>query len=274
MRTFLTILISFAITTGYCQTLDDIERLKNRIDRALFTDTVFVTDTVYDLLGKESEIIGYFKKDTLLKTITRFKNSKRIRIVYSWGKRYSSDNGNIAYIRDYDESTGKTLAEIFAKPDSLYLWNIVLQKQMISAANEDEVNSAELFLRRSDYSYPIEAKQVDNKAQKYDMLAELIETPINAAPPCGIMAYAAVLKFFVLESSDSSFLNKRIYLLKPCFGKQDVPVFVKGKKFYVHAATNSGATFGFSIWYPVKDITKDKIESLPKLWGRRFTPVQ
>src|SRR5262249_12303930 len=155
------------INAASAQTIADIDLRKARIDNLQFTDTVLINDTVYDLLSKEREIIGYLHKDTLLKTISRFKNSNRVRIAYYSGKRNYSDNGIVIYLKEYDEITQQLLTEVYAHENHKpYLEPVIISAILIATLNEDEQKSTSLLLSRSNYNYQINAKLVDEKAIK------------------------------------------------------------------------------------------------------------
>jgi len=276
-RWFGLLLCCFLGYTASSQTVQEIDSVKKEIDGRGFTDTVLVNDTIYDLslnrvgIGREREITGYLRNDTLLKAIVKFRNSSRIRVVYYAAKEYAAIDGDVIYLKDYDSITGESLTEIYAyhHPDSV--WNKILQTNIISPHNEDERDAPLLITERGSYRTYIRFKQIDNKAKKYDFIVELIEDPTTVPPACGDQAYTTPLKFYVHSSSDSFYFHKRIYITKNCFSVKDLKIYRKARLFKVHAATNDGTTFGFSVFWQKNDW--EKPEKIPLLFGRAFTQL-
>ena len=143
-------------------TIDSINELKRRIDNTVFTDTVYITDATYDLRQWNSigvwSIFGYLKNDTLLKTISRLKNS-RTRVTYYGSKHHDSD-GDVIYVKDYDESTGKLLAEAWGTKTHNNLFDSALMANIPNPHLDDEKNG-ELLLARGNYAFDVRSKQVD-----------------------------------------------------------------------------------------------------------------
>jgi hypothetical protein len=230
---FLSPLIS---SSQVIETVEKIDQLVTRIDNMKFTDTVVINDTIDHIFyHNEKEIIGYLNKDTVLKTITRFTNSERVKIAYH---RAMADYFNhIVLIREYDEVSSRLLSEIYLGYDSFYTWrHTILRADVFDRTPEDGWMYKHVWT--ADHSYEIETTREDRDVKKFDVIAEAAEQPYYTPPKCGDLPHAGLLKFRILESSDTSYAGQYRYFVIMCFSSSHRDLFKKGRKFKIRAATD------------------------------------
>jgi hypothetical protein len=129
-----------------------IDSIVSEINGEKFTRTIVINDTVAMLSGyKEKEIKAYFAGNILKKTVTTFRNSKRVReVYYGPGETYKN---RVVYVKDYD---GETLA-LYAE---VYFWERKLVKSIITdPVNEDERNHPERIFDRANYELLVNVKK-------------------------------------------------------------------------------------------------------------------
>ncbi len=234
MRHLLIIILTTFHLTAHSQDISSIDKLKVRIDNLLYTDTVIITDTIFDLKGyEEKEIQGFRHGDTLVKTIAKFKNSSRIRVSYfSCLPNYQN---KVVYVKDFDEKTNDLLIELYAWDEE------ILKSNIIKASNNYTTRPSDI-LRRSDYSTKIGFKIVDRDALKYWFTGRLIEK-VPFTPGCGKIAWAVVHKYEVINTTYQDYPNKYVLVIQPCPEFNGEKFFIKNQTYRIYASTNSGVTF-------------------------------
>ncbi len=257
----LLLLFLFLVPATLCaQTAERIDELVKATDHLHFTDTVTIDDTLYDLAKKpEREIVGLMSGDTVKKVIVRFKSSPRIREVY-FGP-FEDYQRKVMYVRDRDSTDGHILFE-------LYAWNeTFLRSDGLSPLYDDEKGKPSLAASRADYEISIKFRKVDRGAGKYDFTGKLVEE-VKYPPGCGYIAWGLVHKFEVLQTNNPAYPNKYVLIIQTCPEFMGKDFFKKKQIYQIHAATNSGVTYGYVV------INKYKKESLPIFWSRQTTLVK
>lgn len=274
---FLFVFLPVVSVSQVVETVEKIDQLVRRIDAMKFTDTIVANDSMYDrLYDNEQEIIGFLHNDTLLKSVTRYNNSDRVRVAYH--RAMKGYLNHVVCVREYDDISSRLLAEVYVGYDSFYTWRDTILKGYVfhQAQAKEYIRN---LRNRADKRFAIEVRQLDDKGQKIEFVAEVAEDTWRNAPPCGDLAHAGYFKFKILASSDSALAGQYRYLIKSCFRDEARKIFTKGTRFRIWAATTSGATFsynftdvGVSRGKPLDP--SDKSWKTRMLWIREFRQIK
>jgi hypothetical protein len=97
---------------------------------------------------------------------------------------------------------------------------------------------------------------------KYMFKCKLTErVPLPAG--CGVIAWALVQKFEVLQTDCPGYSNKYVLIIQPCPEFLGKDFFKKNDVYKIIAATTSGAPLGYTI------VNRYKKEQLPIFWSRK-----
>ena len=245
---FLFILTIFCVST-FSQTVKSIDKLIYRVDHTKFSDSITIRDST-NRTRTLVQITGYLSGDTLLKSITRFKQSSRIRLTY-----YDDDRS--VYVKEFDSTNNEVFSEVYGSGYTVY------KSQVVKPLDIEEKKEPYRLLENSDYSTVIGFAVVDRKAKKYHFKAKLIMAlPLPAG--CGYFAFGHLQKFEVLTTDYLNYDKKYVLIIQPCPEFLGDKFFQDGKIYEVDVATNSGVTFGYVI-------NNDyKTEDLPTFWSRNI----
>lgn len=103
-------------------------------------------------------------------------------------------------------------------------------------------------------------------SSKYTFKCKLIEC-VPFPPGCGVIAWALVQKYEVLETNYPGYTNKYVLIIQPCpefIGKE---FFKKNHSYKILAATNSGVAFDYLVQ------NRYKMEKLPMFWCKKIEPI-
>lgn len=240
----------------FAQDITYIDSLKRAIDGMTFNTVISIYDTAF--AAKERKITAFMCGDTVKKVIVTFKGSPRIRQVYMGYVGYYENK--VFYIKDIDSTNGKLLFEVYG-------WNgKLIKSNVVAALDSEELNNRRLALDNADYDTRIKFYIVDSKADKYIFKCKLTEE-VQFPPGCGIVAWALVQKFEVVETDCPGYNNKFVLIIQPCPEFTGQAFFKKGRIYKARVATNSGVTFGFSI------VNKYKQETVPIFWSREIESI-
>jgi|GEM_PF-2603782 len=245
---FLIISILLCATT-FSQTIKSIDKLIYRIDHIKFSDSITIFDSA-NSRRKLVQITGYLSGDTLMKSITRFKESSRIRLTYY-------DNDRSLYVKEFDSITNEIYSEVYGSGYT------ILKSHILKPLDIEEKNEPYRLLENADYSTAIGFAVVDRKAKKYHFKVKLTNA-IPLPPGCGIMAFGHLQKFEVLSTDFPNYDKKFVLIIEPCPEFLGDNFFQDNKIYKVDVATNSGVTFGYSYFNNYEN------ENLPIFWSRKI----
>lgn len=235
--------------SAFSQNVKSIDRLIYRIDHTKFSDSITILDST-NRTRTLVQITGYLSGDTLMKSITRFKQSSRIRLTY-----YDIDLS--VYVKEFDSTTNEIFSEVYGSGYTIY------KSQVLKPLDKEEKKQPYRLLENSDYSTVIGFAVVDRKAKKYHFKVKLTNA-IPLPPGCGIIAYGHLQKFEVLSTDFPSYDKKFVLIIEPCPEFLGDNFFQDDKIYEVDAATNSGVIFGYS------HFNNYEKEGLPIFWSRKI----
>ena len=233
----------------FSQTVKSIDRLIYRIDHTKFSDSITILDST-NRTRTLIQITGYLSGDTLLKSITRFKKSSRIRLTYY-------DNDRSIYVKELDSSTNELFAEVYGSGYDVY------KSQVLKPLDKEEKKEPYRLLENADYSTVIGFAVVDRKAKKFHFKVKLTNA-LPLPPDCGIMAFGHLQRFEVLSTDFPNYDKKFVLIIQPCPEFLGDNFFQDDKVYEVDVATNSGVTFGYSYFNNFEK------ENLPIFWSRKI----
>jgi len=245
---FLFILTLLYVST-FSQTIKSIDKLIYRVDHTKFSDSITILDST-NRMRKPVQITGYLSGDTLMKSITRFKQSTRIRLTY-----YENDRS--LYVKEFDSTTNELYSEVYGSGYTVY------KSHIVNPLGIEEKKEPYILLENSDYSTVIGFAVVDRKAKKYHFKAKLTNAlPLPAG--CGVFAFGHLQKFEVISTDYPSYDKKHVLIIEPCPEFLGDNFFQDDKIYEVDVATNSGVTFGYSYFNNYEK------ENLPIFWSRKI----
>jgi hypothetical protein len=195
-------------------------------------------------------ITGYLSGDTILKSITRFKQSTRIRLTY-----YESDRS--IYVKDFDSATNEIYSEVYGSGYTIF------KSQIFKPLDVEEKKEPYRLLDNSNYSGVLGFAVVDRKAKKYHFKVKLTYA-IPLPPGCGTIAFGHLQKFEVLSTNFPNYEKTFVLIIEPCPEFLGDNFFQDDKIYEVDVATNSGVTFGYSYFNNYEK------ENLPIFWSRKI----
>ena len=249
MKISFLIISTLLYASTFSQTIKSIDKLIYRVDNTKFTDSITILDSV-NRMRKSVQITGYLSGDTLMKSVTRFKQSSRIRLTYY-------DNERSVYVKEFDSTTNEMFSEVYGLGYTVY------KSKVIKPLDIEEKKEPYRLLENSDYSTAIGFAVVDRKAKKYHFKVKLTNAlPLPAG--CGIFAFGHLQKFEVISTDYPSYDKKYVLIIELCPEFLGDKFFQDGKIYEVDVATNSGVTFGYVI-------NNDyETENLPTFWSRKI----
>ena len=249
MKISFLIISTLLYVSAFSQTVKSIDQLIYRVDHTKFSDSITFLDST-NRMRKLVQITGYLSGDTLMKSISRFKESSRLRLTYY-------DNNQALYAKEFDSITNEVYSEVYG---SRYT---ILKSHIVKPLDIEETKEPSRLLENSDYSTVIGFAVVDRKAKKYHFKAKLINAlPLPAG--CGYFAFGHLQKFEVLATDYPSYDKKYVLIIEPCPEFLGDKFFQDGKIYEVDVATNSGVTFGYVI------NNNYETENLPTFWSRNI----
>jgi hypothetical protein len=245
---FLLILILLYVS-AFSQTVKSIDKLIYRVDNTKFSDSITILDSA-NRTKTPVKITGYLSGDTLLKSVTRFKQSARVRLTY-----YKNDRS--VYVKEFDSTTNEMLTEVYGFGFTVY------KSKVLKPLDTEEKKEPYRLLESSDYSTVIGFAVVDRKAKKYHFKVKLTDAlPLPAG--CGVFAFGHLQKFEVLSTDFPNYDKKFVLIIEPCPEFLGDKFFQDGEVYDVDVATNSGVTFGYAI------NNNYEAENLPTFWSRKI----
>jgi hypothetical protein len=260
MKIYLILILPLSSLSAICQTVESIDSFINQVCQTQFTDSVTMdfrsADTTHPF-----QVTSYFKNDTLLMTVGRFKNSSRLRFTYY--EFVNEQYANVLCVRDIDSSKNKIILEVYGREGIGIPSNIL----KITTAEPLEINSAVLeypsrLLDYSNYSIRAMFALINRKATEYHFKG-ILKEEVPFPPPCGRVAFAIAQKFEVISTNFPNYKRKFVIIIKAC-PEGLKKFFVKGKTYDLDVLTNSGVTFSYSI------DNKYQKDDLPIFWAKEI----
>lgn len=196
------------------------------------------------------QITGYLSGDTLMKSITRFKESSRIRLTYY-------DNNRSFYVKEFDSATNEIYSEVYGSGYTIF------KSHIVKPLDVEEKKEPYRLLENSNYSGVLGFAVVDRKAKKYHFKVKLTSA-IPLPPGCGIMAFGHLQKFEVLSTDFPNYDKTFVLIIEPCPEFLGDNFFQDDKIYEVDVATNSGVTFDYGYFNNYEK------ENLPIFWSRKI----
>ena len=108
--------------------------------------------------------------------------------------------------------------------------------------------------------------QTDSKKEtKYVLKGKLLNEFDGLTPLCGIVAWATVVEFEIIEFSDSEYLKKRIPIIFTCPSSNNNKQFEVGKTYELILTDKNPAEFEWTMLESKKEIL-NKYELKKKYW--------
>lgn len=229
-----------------------IDSLVSVIDRTTFSDSVIVDTSQHSGIGT---VIGYISTDSILK-VSVVTDSSVYYTSYFW--YFDSGYNELIYAIEKHNSVER---KFYFVNDSVI---IDTEKHWIY----ENSPIYDLKYRFSHYSYLVGFQVIDNEAEKYLFVGELVKIPSGIKSCGGILPSGAAFKYRVIETDYVDYKDEFVIICTPCPPLYGEGFFVPGSLYRIKAATNSGVDWSIGIR---DDYYK---ESTPKFWLRQIEKIQ
>ncbi len=246
------VIILYLTHSSLGQTTHLIDSLVSVIDGTTFSDSVVVDTSQHSGIGT---VIGYMSTDSILKVLV-VTDSSVYYTLYFW--YFDSGYNELIYANEKDNSVER---KFYFVDDTV----IIGTERHWIYENSSIYDLKYKFLH---YCYLIEFQVIDNEAEKYLFVGELVEIPSGIKSCGGVLPSGAAFKYRVIETDYVDYKNEFVIICTPCPPLYGEDFFIPGSLYRIKAATNSGVDYSIGIR---DDYYK---ESTPKFWPRRIEKIQ